>query len=151
MGDSLSPSKGRRILVVTDVSSPDGAGHQEVAYRLAHLLRRRGHQVRMFAGRKAPAGQEGRLDVEEADGLRVWRMSVVSPDPAEPLGPPVGARLRSVLEAEQPELVYFHDAGGLGFSLVPLVRGRGLPTVVTLAGGDSHWATGLGADGTSRI
>src|SRR5262249_3063812 len=60
------------------------------------------------------------------------------------------ARLRCVLEAEQPELVQFHNFGALGLSLIPLVKRRGVPTLVTLDEGNCYWATALRADGNSR-
>jgi glycosyltransferase involved in cell wall biosynthesis len=140
----------RRILIVSNLFPPHVVGGAEVvAYRQARQLRARGHVVSIFAGWVAPDGRAGRLEVEEEDGLRVWRTPVVSFEPADNFfAPSVGARVRSVLEAEQPDVVHFHNLSGLGFSLIPLVKRRGLPAVVTLHdhAGYCYRATGLRPD-----
>jgi glycosyltransferase involved in cell wall biosynthesis len=134
MPDHLSAATARRILIVSNLFPPHVVGGAEVvAYRQARQLRARGHLVSIFAGSVAPAGRAGRLEVEEEDGLRVWRTPVVSFEPDDNFfAPSIGARLRSVLEVEQPDLVHFHNLSGLGFSLVPLVKRCGLPAIVTL-------------------
>lgn len=134
MRDHLSAPTARRVVIVSNLFPPHVMGGAElVAYRQARQLRARGHVVSVFAGWVAPAGQAGRLEVDHEDGLRVWRTPVVSFDPDDNFfAPTIGARLRSVLEAEQPDLVHFHNLNGLGFSLVPLVKRRGLPVIVTV-------------------
>jgi hypothetical protein len=148
IGASGPASSIRRILVVGDLISPDGAAERSV-YRQAQRLRARGHEVGLFAWRLAPAGHAGRLEVEEANGLHIWRTSVVRPDADDILSLAIGARFCSVIDAERPDLVHFHDVSSLGFSLFPLVKRRSLPVVVTLAD-DCPWVTGDRAGGGSR-
>jgi glycosyltransferase involved in cell wall biosynthesis len=150
MRNCLSAPGARRILVVSNLFPPHVVGGAEViAYRQARQLRARGHPVTVFAGWMGPATQAGRLEVEEEDGLRVWRTPIVSLHPDDNFfAPTVGARLESVLEVEQPDLVHFHNLNGLGFSLIPLVTRRGLPAIVTLHdhGGYCYRATALRPD-----
>jgi glycosyltransferase involved in cell wall biosynthesis len=152
MQDYLSASTARRVLVVSNLFPPHGAGDAEViAYRQARQLRARGHVVSVFAGRVAPPSHAGRLEVNDEDGLRVWRTPVVSFEPDDDFcTPTIGARLQSVLDAEQPDLVHFHNLSGLGFSLVPLVKRYGLPAIVTLHdhAGYCYRATALRRDGS---
>jgi glycosyltransferase involved in cell wall biosynthesis len=141
-----------RILVVSNLFPPQVLGGAEIiAHRHARRLQTRGHVVSVFAGWVAPGDQSGRLEVEERDGLRVWRTPVVSFDPDDNFfAPAIAARLHAVLEAERPDLVHFHNLSGLGFSLVPLVKSNGLPAVVTLQdhAGYCYRATALRPDDT---
>jgi glycosyltransferase involved in cell wall biosynthesis len=151
--DKYSPSqKGRRILIVSNLFPPHVVGGAEVvAHRQAQELQARGHLVSVFAGWVAPSGHAGRLEVEDDNGLRVWRTPVSSFEPDDNFFvPSIETRLRSVLEAEQPEVVHFHNLSGLGFSLVPLVKRRGLPAIVTLHdhSGFCFRATALRPDGS---
>src|SRR5262245_13291141 len=145
-------STARRVLVVSILFPPHVVGGAElVAYRQARELLARGHRVSVFAGWVAPTDQAGRLEIEERDGLRVWRTPVVSFDPDDNFfTPTIAARLQSVLETEQPDVVHFHNLSGLGFSLVPLVKRRGLTTIVTLHdhSGYCYRATALRPDGS---
>jgi len=145
-------SRGRRILIVSNLFPPHVVGGAEVvAHRQAHQLRARGHSVSVFAGWAAPEGHAGRLEVEDDNGLRVWRTPVASFEPDDNFFvPSIETRLRSVLETEQPDIVHFHNLSGLGFSLVPLVKRRGLPAIVTLHdhSGFCFRATALRPDGS---
>src|SRR4029453_17024707 len=152
MQDYLSASTARRGLVVSNLFPPHGAGDTEViAYSQARQLRARGHVVSVFAGRVAPPSHAGRLEVNDEDGLRVWRTPVLSFEPDDDFcTPTIGARLQSVLEADQPDLVHFHNLSGLGFSLIPPVKRYGLPAIVTLHdhAGYCYRATALRPDGS---
>jgi len=132
--DCLSSRRPRRILIVSNLYPPHVIGGAEiVAQRQAHLLQARGHSVSVFAGWVAPEAQAGRLEVEDDNGLRVWRIPVISFEPQDNFfAPSIESRLLSVLRAEQPDIVHFHNLNGLGFSLVPLVKRGGTPTIVTL-------------------
>ncbi len=149
-GPAPSAPRTRRLLVVSNLFPPYvGGGAEVVAWRQAHALKARGHSVSVFAGSVAPADQAGRLDVDDDNGLRVWRTPVASFEPDDNFFvPSIAARLQSVLEAEQPDIVHFHNLNGLGFSLVPLVKRRGLPAIVTLHdhGGYCFRATALRPD-----
>jgi len=128
------PKSLQRVLIVSNLFPPHVVGGAEVvAYRQAKLLQARGHQVSVFAGRVASPGQGGRLEVEEEEGLRVWRTPIISADPDDNFFvPSIAARLESVLEVEQPDIVHLHNLIGLGFSLIPLVKRHGIPAIVTL-------------------
>jgi glycosyltransferase involved in cell wall biosynthesis len=129
------PLKPWRILVVSNLFPPHVVGGAElVAYRQALRLQARGHKVSVFAGWVAPADQAGRLTVEEEeDGLRIWRTPVASFDPDDGfIVPAIAARLKSVLRAEQPDVVHFHNLNGLGYSLIPVAGRAGFPVIVTL-------------------
>jgi hypothetical protein len=151
MRDYLSTSTAQRVLVVSNLFPPHGAGDAEViAYRWAQQLRARGYVVTVFAGTVAPPSLAGQLEVNNEDGLRVWRTPVVSFEPDDDFcTPTIGARLQSVLEADQPDVVHFHNLSGLGFSLIPLVKRYGLPAIVTLHdhAGYCYRATALRPDG----
>ena len=128
------PLKPWRILVVSNLFPPHVVGGAElVAYRQARRLQERGHKVSVLAGWVAPADQAGRLTVEEEDGLRIWRTPVASFDPDDGfIVPAIAARLKSVLRAEQPDVVHFHNLNGLGYSLIPVASRAGFPVIVTL-------------------
>lgn len=152
MRNDLSDPTVQRVLVVSNLFPPDGAGAAEViAYRQARQLRAHGYTVSVFAGRMEPGVHAGRLEIDHDDGLRVWRTPIVSFDPDDDFFTPrIGARLQSVLEAERPDLVHFHNLSGLGFSLIPLVARNGLPAIVTLHdhAGYCYRATALRPDGS---
>jgi glycosyltransferase involved in cell wall biosynthesis len=141
-----------RILVVSNLFPPHVVGGAEVvAQRQAAQLRARGHAVSVFAGWVAPPDRAGWLDVEESDGIRIWRTPVVSFDADDNFyAPRVGDRFRAVLESECPDVVHFHNLVGLGHSLIPLAKRSGLPTVVTLHdhSGYCFRATALRPDGS---
>jgi glycosyltransferase involved in cell wall biosynthesis len=122
-----------RVLIVSNLFPPHVLGGAEVvAHRQAHQLRARGYVVSVFAGGPL-SGHDGPLLAEEDDGLRVWRVPIVSLGPDDSFFiPTVEARLRAVLEVERPDLVHFHNVSGLGYSLIPAVKRYGLPAVVTL-------------------
>jgi glycosyltransferase involved in cell wall biosynthesis len=133
MRDSPQRAAAPRVLIVSNLFPPHVLGGAEVvAYRQAHQLRVRGYVVSVFAGGPL-SGHDGPLLTEEDDGLRVWRVPIVSLGPDDSFFiPSVEARLRAVLEVERPDLVHFHNLTGLGYSLIPPVKRYGLPAVVTL-------------------
>jgi glycosyltransferase involved in cell wall biosynthesis len=141
-----------RILVVSNLFPPHVVGGAEiVAQRQAALLKARGHTVSVFAGWVAPPDRAGWLDVEESSGIRIWRTPVVSFDADDNFfAPSVGDRFRAVLESERPDVVHFHNLAGLGHSLIPLAKRRGVPSVVTLHdhAGYCFRATALRPDGS---
>ena len=133
MRDAPGRAATPRVLIVSNLFPPHVVGGAEVvAYRQARQLQARGYAVSVFAGGPWLA-TTGQLATEEDDGLRVWRVPIVSLGPDDSFFiPTVEARLRAVLEVERPDLVHFHNLSGLGYSLIPAVKRYGLPAVVTL-------------------
>jgi glycosyltransferase involved in cell wall biosynthesis len=148
-----SSSRPLRILVVSSLYPPHVVGGAEVvAQRQAHSLRKRGHSVTVFAGR-LPASDipDGSLDVETDNGIKVYRVPLHSLDTGENFHiQHIATRLTSVLLAENPDIVHFHNVIGLGASLIPLASGMGYRTVVTLHDywGFCYRATAMRNDGS---
>lgn len=128
-------TKPLHILVVSSLYPPHVVGGAElVAERHARVLQRHGHKVTVFAGRNFSADvPEGSLDLEFSDGIKVYRTPLHSLEPGDNFHiPQIAIRLASVLSAEKPDIVHFHNVIGLGASLIPLASGMGYRTVVTL-------------------
>ena len=142
-----------RILIVSNLYPPHVVGGAEiVAQRQAQALRQRGHSVAVFAGcNSSPDIPEESLDVEVVEGIRVYRTPMHSLDTADNFHIPTTAtRLSSVLLAESPDIVHFHNVIGLGASLIPLASGMGYRTVVTLHDywGFCYRSTAMRSDGS---
>jgi glycosyltransferase involved in cell wall biosynthesis len=150
--EAIRPQASKRILIVSNLFPPHVLGGAEVvAHRQAMALAARGHSVSVFAGWIASTDQRGYLEVENQDGLQVWRVPLISFEASDNFyNSTVGNRLRSALEVERPDLVHFHNVAGLGFNLIALVRRLGIAAIVTLHdhAGYCYRATALRPDGT---
>jgi glycosyltransferase involved in cell wall biosynthesis len=139
-----------RILLVSNLFPPHVMGGAElVAFRQARRLQARGHSVSVLAGRMACSGAAGGLSVSDEDGIRVWRTQLASFSADEGFFvSAINEQFPFVLEAERPDLVHAHNLNGLGYPLIALARGQGLPIVVTLHdhGGYCHRGTALRPD-----
>lgn len=128
-----------RLLVVSNLYHPVVVGGAEiVAQRQAEAMKARGYDVAVFAGGfPGPDFAAGSLALEEVGGIPVYRLALVSLSPGDNFHWPA-ARLRftSLLAAHRPDIVHFHNLIGLGADLVPIARGAGARTVVTL---HDHW------------
>ncbi|HDR9474542.1 glycosyltransferase family 4 protein [Burkholderia multivorans] len=125
----------RRILVVSNLFPPHVLGGAEVVARRQALgIAASGHDVVVFTGRIAESvDARGRLDREDDDGMVIWRTSLTSFEANDNFrNDRVAEHFRAILNAEQPDLVHFHNMAGLGMHLIPLARRRGVPVVVTL-------------------
>ncbi len=100
---------------------------------------RRGWSVDyFFAGRQFPLARDPRLHTWDRAGVAM--LEVVNsplydhgrqPD-LEMAEPRLEGLLARVLEERRPEMVHVQELAGLPFSLLEVVRARGIPTVVTL-------------------
>lgn len=88
-----------KILLVNDYSTPTGGAEIQVL-NLRAELRRRGHDVRLFAGTARPAGSATQADYDCAGTLSGWRT------PLQAGNPWAYARLRQVLAEFQPDIVH---------------------------------------------
>lgn len=128
-----------RILVVSNFYPARAIGGAElVAHRHALEMKRRGHDVRVFAGRVPKSNQSGgELDMELVDGLDVYLLSIRSLEPDRAFHwAAAGRRLRAVLHDFRPEVVHFHNLAGLGANLILEVKRFGAKTVCTV---HDHW------------
>ncbi len=109
-----------------------------VAHRHALEMKKRGHDVRIFAGRPPKSNQSGgELDMEFVDGLDVYLLSIRSLEPDRAFyWDAAGRRLRAVLHDFRPEVVHFHNLSGLGANLILEVKRFGAKTLCTV---HDHW------------
>ena len=138
---SLPPQKNApmRILVVSNFYPPRAIGGAElVAHRHALEMKKRGHEVRIFAGRPPKSNQSGgELDMELVDRLDVYLLSIRSLEPDRAFRwDAAGRRLRAVLHDFRPEVVHFHNLSGLGANLILEVKRFGAKTICTV---HDHW------------
>lgn len=124
-----------RIVIVSSPFPPQVVGGAEiVAARQARRLAKRGHEVAIFAaafGEGAP--RPGTLQLEDMDGLRIWRFGVEMTDPAACFTAPGAAlRLAAVLQHERAEVVHLHNVGRLGYDLFAVAAATGARVVATL-------------------
>jgi glycosyltransferase involved in cell wall biosynthesis len=128
-----------RILVVSTFYPPRPVGGAEiVAHRHALELKRRGHDIAVFAGR-TPRSHEagGEMTLEKVDGLDVHLMSIRSLDPSRSFfWRAAERRFRSVLLHFKPDIVHFHNVMGLGVNLMLEAKMFGARTVCTV---HDHW------------
>lgn len=128
-----------RILVVSNLYPPRAVGGAElVAHRHAIELKRRGHEVSVFAGRPPKSNQSGgEMDLEVVDGLDVHLLSLRSLEPDRAFHwDAAGRRFRAVLNDFRPDVVHFHNLSGLGVSLILEAKRFGARTVCTV---HDHW------------
>ncbi|MBM3976525.1 MAG: glycosyltransferase [Planctomycetes bacterium] len=124
-----------RVCLVTHGLPPyELTGVENYTLALARGLAAAGHQVEVFAARRAPELPDRSLRREARDGWAVtWVSANSAPrDPSEALDPPgiVDAFAR-FLDRERPELVHFQHVIKLGLGLIEAAQARGLPTVYT--------------------
>jgi len=104
--------------------------------RVSQSLRRRGHEVSVFAGwlGERPALEE--WDERDDTGLPVhWIVSapwIGWSDERNWLNPEVTARFRAHLADVRPDVVHFHSLQSLGAGLLPAAKAAGCRVVVTM-------------------
>ena len=128
-----------RVLVVSNFFPPKIIGGAEiVTYRQALALMARGHQVTVLAGsEQSESAPEGSLSFDRYEGLPVYRLALRSLDPS--LGfhwPAAARRLKSIIAANQIEVVLTHNLMGLGANLIPAAKAAGARCLATL---HDHW------------
>lgn len=113
------------------------SGGTLVPQRIAHELARRGHEIRVFAGRlddaEAPLSTFTETDDE---GVPVTWINTTPwtawNDPKNVDNPDVQARFAAWLDEHRPDIVHFHSLQTLGASLVSAAQEAGCRTVVTM-------------------
>jgi glycosyltransferase involved in cell wall biosynthesis len=128
-----------RILLVSNFFPPRVVGGAEiVAFRQAQALVARGHHVTVLAGDSpTESNPAGTLSFDVHEGLRVYRLAIRSLEPDENFYWAAAARrLRSIIAADQIEIVHFHNMMGLGANLIPAAKDAGVFCLVTL---HDHW------------
>ena len=101
---------------------------------LAMALAAAGHQVEVFAPRRAPELPDLSMRREERDGFGItWITTNVGPkNPAEMLElPGVAVRFGDHLDREQPEVIHFQHLIKLGIGLLEEAKSRGIPSLYT--------------------
>lgn len=127
---------GLRILICSNLFPPHSVGGSEVvAYKQGSVLRRIGHDVRVFAGRLGPPRQRYRVTTETRDFHTTW-MSITPEDLGGHAQRLVNAdaerEFSRVLDEFRPDVVHFHNVTGLSIAVIAACRRRGIPTVMTL-------------------
>lgn len=128
-----------RVLFVTNLYPPTVEGGAElIAYSEARGLAARGLDVAVLAGTSIAEGREpGSLDLDEMDGIPVYRVPLPSLDHSENFHrPPIARYLRALIGAHRPEVVHIHNVMRLGADLIPVAKQTGTKVVVTL---HDHW------------
>jgi glycosyltransferase involved in cell wall biosynthesis len=128
-----------KILIVSNFYPPRAVGGAEiVAHRHALELRRRGHEVAVFAGRNPKSNQTGgELTLETVDGIDVHLISIRSLEADRAFyWDAAGRRFRATLAHFRPEIVHFHNLSGLGANLILEARRHGARTICTV---HDHW------------
>jgi glycosyltransferase involved in cell wall biosynthesis len=128
-----------RVLFVSNLFPPAVEGGAEIiAFSEASRLAAGGMDVAVLAGTFADQEREpGSIDVDEMNGVPVYRVSVPPLDFHENFYRPATARyLRAVMSAHRPEVVHFHNAYRLGANLIPTAKEAGAKILVTL---HDHW------------
>ncbi len=127
-----------RVVVVSAHFPPNHvSGGTLVPQRVARELRRRGHEVVVYAG-YLDETREPLSTWEETDpeGLRV-RWVVTTPwtawnDPLNSDNPGVTEDFSAWLETERPDVVHVHSLQTLGGGIVPAAKSAGAAVVVTM-------------------
>jgi glycosyltransferase involved in cell wall biosynthesis len=103
----------------------------------------RGHTVGyFFQGRHYPLVQKVRMKRWHRAGVAMYELmnapqrhggDLGTSEPAVDIAEPLAENaFREVLREFQPELVHFQELGGMPSSLIPIARGEGVPTVMSL-------------------
>lgn len=127
------------VIIVSNMYPPHVIGGAEiVAHRQAAQLALRGWDVAAFTGRFAEgSNRSGALELEEFEGLPVYRINHVSFEPdANFRWQKANQFLASIIESRRPKLVHFHNPIGLGAELIRVAKRMGVKVVVTL---HDHW------------
>ena len=125
----------KRILVVTNYYPPFMVGGAEVvAHRQVAMLRKRGWEVAVFAGRAADnLGDVGTFTVEDHEGVPVYRLSHIWMDPGKNFRNKFADKVfAGLLHTYKPDWVHFHNLIGLGTDLIILAKRYGVQTALTL-------------------
>lgn len=127
------------VLIVSNLYPPHVVGGAEiVAHRQALQLAARGWEVAAFTGRFAEgSGKSGALELEEFEGLPVYRVNHVSFEPDDNFRwQKANHFLTSIIESRRPKWVHFHNPIGLGAELIRVAKRMGAMVAVTL---HDHW------------
>jgi glycosyltransferase involved in cell wall biosynthesis len=126
------------VLFVSNLYPPTVLGGAEViAYSEAKGLAARGVDVAVLAGTfKGDAREPGSIDLEEMDGMPVYRVPLQNLEYSSFYCPAMARYLRALIGAHQPQLVHVHNLMGLGANLIPTAKEAGAKVVVTL---HDHW------------
>jgi glycosyltransferase involved in cell wall biosynthesis len=125
----------KRLLLISNFYPPAAIGGAEiVAHRHAKLLADRDWSVIVLAGRIPSATvPEGSLDIEEIDGIPVYRLSIPLLDVQRNFRwERANGVFVNLIAAYRPDCVHFHNVVGLGVELIALAKQHGIRTVVTL-------------------
>lgn len=128
-----------RVLIVSNLYPPRAVGGAEiVAHRHALEMKRRGHDVCVFAGRPPKSNQlGGELDLETVDGIDVHLLSIRTLEPDRAFHwDAAGRRFRATLNEFRPDVAHFHNLSGLGSNLILEARRFGVRTICTV---HDHW------------
>jgi glycosyltransferase involved in cell wall biosynthesis len=126
-----------RILQVANGYPPAARGGVETyTQTLAGALAARGHEVEVFCRVSAPREPEYAVRHERVDGIVVRRvvndLTGVVQFSDHFRNPQIDTLFREHLADFQPDLVHVQHCLGLSATLLPTVRARGLPLIVTL-------------------
>lgn len=127
-----------RVVFVSNLYPPTVEGGAElIAFSQATGLAARGLDVAVLAGTLVTADEPDSIDLDEMNGLPVYRVSLPPLDINQNFYRPAVARyLRALIGAHRAELVHFHNVMRLGANLVPVAKEAGAKVLVTL---HDHW------------
>jgi glycosyltransferase involved in cell wall biosynthesis len=126
-----------KILFVVNGYPPTAvAGTELCARRLCAALKERGHGVSVLAREEHPGWPEYKVLRGELDGIPVVRV-VNNFTRLETRGcfehhPPIEELFARMMDAERPDLVHVQHLAGISWGIPDIVRGRGVPLVVSL-------------------
>jgi glycosyltransferase involved in cell wall biosynthesis len=131
-----------RIALVVHKYPPGSVGGTEIyTQNLARELLARGHEVFVFHRGDEGATRQCRSNWENREEVKVCRVSrACDPEKASPSAqffdtfhnPDVERAFAQYLQASRPEIVHFQHVATLSYRLIGLVKGAGLPAVLTL-------------------
>jgi len=129
--------KSLRILICSSFFPPHYLGGAElIAYKQAKLLRRMGHDVRVFSGRLGGHWFRPHRVKQENGIFQVTRVSLSAQDISGTSWDFNSSDIRhafcGTLEDFTPDVVHFHNIVGLSIGMVEECYRRGIPTVMTL-------------------
>jgi glycosyltransferase involved in cell wall biosynthesis len=119
-----------RILLVSDVYSPEVSGGAIFVELLGQQLQKRGHIVTICTTAVPDYSADNELMVYRLRGL-FSRLSFLYKGPHPPLSDPVVVkRLRNIIEKEKPDIV--HAFGWIVQSVIPALKKADVPLIITL-------------------
>ncbi len=129
-----------RIALVANAYPPFFIGGAEIAaHRQAVELVARGHELSCFCGVSDDGRRAYAQHIEDVDGVQVTRVNVpgfrftARENFANVI---VEARFREFLELRAPQVVHFHNTGGLSLTLLDVCEAARIPAMLTL---HDHW------------